>query len=73
MTPAEFTQAIADVTSIVTCAITGNDVACLPPALDLLKRLADALPPIDAPALDPADRAEVDAEIKVEEDAKFPK
>lgn len=40
---------------------------------DVLEQLVLLVPPIDAPALAPADRAAADAAAQAAEDAKFPK
>lgn len=40
---------------------------------DLIEQLLLAIPPIDAPALDPTDRAAADAAAAAAEAAKFPK
>lgn len=47
-------------------------LADVPTAKDALERILLELPAIDAPALDPLDRAEVDAEVKAEGEQKFP-
>ena len=67
MTPLEVTQALSDALQIVTAAETANPVGVLVPAIDLLKQVIEALPPLDAPALDAVDRANADAAIEAEE------
>ena len=46
-----------------------NDV---PTAKDALERIVLELPVVDAPSLDPVDRAEADAASQADEDAQFP-
>lgn len=53
--------------SVVTIAI--EDAAVIKDAFEQLVLL---IPPIDAAALDPVDRADADASAKAAEDAKFP-
>jgi hypothetical protein len=67
MTPLQVTQALSDALQIVTAAETANPIGVLVPAIDLLKQVIEALPPLDAPALDPVDRANADAAIEAEE------
>ena len=57
---------IQQVAKIITDAMTANEVAALPDALTLLAQLELLIPPIDAPALDPGDRAAVDVEVDAE-------
>lgn len=71
-TPADVVKALADIEAIILAAISGQTVVALPAALDLVKQIAVALPPLDAKDLDPVDRAEADAEAQALEDAKFP-
>lgn len=47
-------------------------VALLPDVAALLEQLVVLLPPVDAPQLDPSDRAAIDAQAQHDLDAKFP-
>lgn len=67
MTDQEKLALVQQATKVVQDALTANAVAALPDALKLLAQLeAEFVPPIDAPSLDPTDRAEVDAEVDAE-------
>ena len=67
MTDSEKLALIQQTAKVVQDALTANAVAALPDAIRLLAQLeAEFVPPIDAPSLDPADRAAVDAEVDAE-------
>ncbi len=53
--------------NVTTAIVTGNYAGAIDPAKKLLAMIeAYVTPPIDATALDPADRAAVDAEVDAE-------
>jgi hypothetical protein len=64
VTDQEKLQLVQQTAKLVQDAITANEVAALPDAIVLLAQLeAEFVPPIDAPSLDPVDRANVDADV----------
>lgn len=63
----ELTQDMNDLVAIITGIATANPTIVLSPALDLAKSILEKLPPLDASALDPVDRAEADASVEAEE------
>ena len=65
----EIVKDLNDAVQILQDALTGNVVGAIAPAIDLVKSVIEKLPPINAPALDPVDRAHVDAEMAAAEDA----
>ena len=65
----EIVKDLNDAVQILQDALTGNVVGAIGPAIDLVKSVIEKLPPINAPALDPVDRAQVDAEMAAAEDA----
>lgn len=71
---ADAVKVLADLGVAVASGGTASAVLVtdVPVAKDALERILLELPAIDAPALDPLDRAEVDAEVKAEGEQKFP-
>lgn len=67
-------QAITDALALLKCAATPgeNPLACIASAVPLLEDALLALPPIDASALTPTDRAAAYVAAQALEDAKFP-
>lgn len=63
----ELTQDLNDLTAILIAIASANPSAVLTPAIDLAKSILEKLPPLDASALDPIDRAEADASVAAEE------
>lgn len=58
---------LAEAGNITVAVVTGNYAGVIEPAKRLIAMAEVYLvPPIDAPALDPADRAAVDAEVDAE-------
>ena len=67
MTDAEKLALVQQVAKVATDAATANEVGAASDALVLIAQLvAEFMPPIDAPALDPVDRAQVDAQVDAE-------
>lgn len=63
----ELTQDLNDLVSIIVGIAEANPAVVLTPALDLAKSILEKLPPLDASALDPVDRANADATVEAEE------
>lgn len=59
-------DALTAAVNIAADITTGNYAGALPQVVKLGELLAILAPPIDAPALDPGDRAAVDAEVDAE-------
>jgi hypothetical protein len=81
MTASNLNKVVSDLATIATSALTAVPGATvISVALsdaqaikDLVEQLLLLMPPIDAPALDPSDRAAADAAAAAAEAAKFPK
>jgi hypothetical protein len=64
MTDQEKLQLVQQVAKVATDAVTANEASAVNDALVLIAQfVVDFAPPIDAPALDPVDRANVDADV----------
>ena len=73
MTPEQYAQALQDLLGILTAIVESNPGLGVQAGVDIVEKLIAELPPIDAKALDPAERAAIDVQVQAEEDGAFPK